>query len=89
MKKLSGKRVLRAWKGFTLFISNKDINGIIKVVESLENSVIFIDGATETAKQEGGFLGAMMGSIATSSPMTPLLIKPVASSLINAVTGKG
>ena len=45
------------------------MNDIIKVVKSLENSGLLTNGATETVKheikkQEGGFLGAMMGPMA-------------------------
>ena len=51
-RKISGKRAVRARKGFILFISNEDINGIIKIVESLENSGLLIDSATETVNHE-------------------------------------
>ena len=51
-KKISGKGVVRAGKGFTLFISNKDMDDVIKTVESLEKSGLLIDGATETVKHE-------------------------------------
>ena len=61
----------KAGKGFILFISNKDTNGNIKIVESLEKLGLLTDGATQTVKhkiktQEGGFLGAMMAPIAAS-----------------------
>ena len=39
-------------KGFTLFISNEDMNDIIKIIKSLENSNVLIDGITETVKPE-------------------------------------
>ena len=51
-RKISGKRAVRARKGFILFISNEDIDGIIKIVESLENSGLLIDSATETVNHE-------------------------------------
>ena len=35
----SGAGAMRAGKGFTFFISNKDMDGIIKIVESLKNQV--------------------------------------------------
>ena len=38
-RKITGKRMVRAGKWFTLFVSNKDMDDIIKIVESLENSV--------------------------------------------------
>ena len=85
---ISGWRAVRGAKAFTLFISNKDMDDIIKIVKFFEDWCLLIDGATETVKheikqQESGFLGAMMAPIAFS------LIQPVASSLMNAITGKG
>ena len=65
------------------------MSDIIEIVESLEKSSLLIDGGTETVKteikkkQEGGFLRAMIKTMAAS------LIQPVASSLINSITGKG
>ena len=50
--KISGKRAVRVGKGFTLFISNKDMNDIIKIMESLEGSDVLIDAVTETVKHE-------------------------------------
>ena len=63
-RKLIGQGSVRAGRGLTLFISNEDMGGFFKIVESLEISSFFqkkiIDGATETIKhkikkQEGGF----------------------------------
>ena len=94
-RKINGKVVVRAGKGFTLFISNEDLDDIIKIIESLEKSGLLLDGASETVKhkikKQGGFHGAMMAPMAASviAPMASLLIQPVASSLINVVTGKG
>ena len=64
-RKISGKEVVTAGKGFTLFISNEDINDIIKIIKSLEDSGVLIDAVTETVKheikkQEGGFLQALL-----------------------------
>ena len=47
----------------TLIISNKEINGIIKIVQVLEDSNNLLKGFTKTIKneteiQEGRFLGA-------------------------------
>ena len=39
--KISGKGEVRAGKKFTLFISNKDMDDIIKIVESLEKRYIY------------------------------------------------
>ena len=51
-KKNKWKGTVRAGKIFTLFISNEDVNDIIKILKSLENAVVLIDGVTETVKQE-------------------------------------
>ena len=64
-RKISGKGVVRAGKGFTLFILNEDMNDIIKIKESLEDSGVLIDGVTEIVKhvikkQESRFLGAFL-----------------------------
>ena len=61
MKK-SGKGAVRAGRGFTLFISNDDMNDFIKIIKLLEDSGVLTDGVTESVKheikkQEGGFLG--------------------------------
>ena len=72
---------MRAGKGFALFISNEDMNDIIKFTKSLEDSCVLIDGGTETVKheikkQEGGFLGALLARLATS------VVHPVISSVV-------
>ena len=43
---------MRAGKRFTLFISNKGMNDIIKIIISLQDSDVLIDGITETVKYE-------------------------------------
>ena len=78
-RKISGRGAIRAEKRLTLFISNEDTDDIMKMVEPLENLGLLTDSVTVTVKheikkQEGGFLGAMMVSMA--------------SSLINGITGK-
>ena len=35
-RKISGKGAVRAEKGFTLFISNEDVDDIFKIIESLK-----------------------------------------------------
>ena len=62
-------------------ISNKDMNDIIKIIESLEDSGVLIDGLIKTVKhevnkQEDGFLGVLLAPLAAS------LIGPVISSVI-------
>ena len=51
-RKLSGKGAVRAEKGFTLFISNEDVDDIFKIVESLKKLGLLIDSATETVKHK-------------------------------------
>ena len=70
-KEITGQGLVRTERGLTLFISNEDVNDIIKIVDSLEKSGLLIDGASETVKheikkQEGGFLPAMMAPMAVS-----------------------
>ena len=43
---------VRAGKGFILFIPNKDMDYFIRIVKSLENSGLLIDGITETVQHE-------------------------------------
>ena len=52
MKKKSLKGAVKAGKRFNLFITNEDMNDIIKIIKSLEDSGISIDGVTETVKHE-------------------------------------
>ena len=42
-RKISGKVTVRAGKGFTSFVSNDDMNDIIKIIKSLEDSGVLID----------------------------------------------
>ena len=51
-RRISGKRVARARKEFTLLISNEDMDDIIRIIKSLEDSSVLIDGVTETVKHE-------------------------------------
>ena len=83
-KKISEKGVVRAEKGFTLFISNEDMNDIIKVITSLEDSRVLIDGVTETVKVEikkqgNGFPGVLLACLAAS------LIQPAICSIVKGI----
>ena len=51
-RKISGKGVVWAGKGFTLFILTENMNDIIKIIKSLEDSGVSIDGVSETIKHE-------------------------------------
>ena len=65
----------------TLIISNEEMNGIIKIVQALEDSNILLKGVTETDKnetkeQKGGFSSMLLGTLGGSL-------------LRNLLTGKG
>ena len=86
-RKMIRKGAIRAEKGFTLFISNEDINEIIKIIKSLEDSGVLIDGVTEKVKneikREGGFLGALVARLAAS------IAQRVISSVVKCISGRG
>ena len=87
-RKISGKGAFRARKGFTLFISNEDLNNFIKIIKSLEDSGELVDGVIETVnneikKQEDRFLEALLGPLAAS------LVQPVISSVVKGIRGRG
>ena len=86
-RKISGKGAVRAGKGFTLFVLNEDMNDV-KIIKSLEDSSVLIDGVTETVKhemkkQERGFLGALL------TPSAASLVQPVISSVVKGISGRG
>ena len=43
---------MRTGKTLTLFVSNKDMNDIIQIIDSLEDSGVLIGGVTEAVKHE-------------------------------------
>ena len=45
-RKIRGKGAVRARKGFTLFISNEKTNNNIKIIKSLDDWKVLIDGIT-------------------------------------------
>ena len=49
---ISGKETVNAEKGCTLFISNEDMNDVIKIIKSLEDSNILIYGINETVNMK-------------------------------------
>ena len=56
------------------------MNYIIKLEKSLENSGVLIDVVTDTVKKKkGGFLGALLASLAVS------LVEPVISSVAEGI----
>ena len=55
----------------TLIISNDEMNDILKIVKSLENSGLLLKGVSETIqheakKQRGGFLSILLGTLGAS-----------------------
>ena len=87
-RNISEKITARAGKIFTLFILNKNLNDIIKIMNSLEDLNVFIDGITEKVKHEikkqgGGFLSALLAPLAAS------LVQPVISSVVKGTNGRG
>ena len=51
-RRICGKGAMRAGKGFNLSLSNEDMNDIFKIIKSLEDLGVLIDGVTETVKHE-------------------------------------
>ena len=57
--------------GVKLIIEQEDMNDIIKIIETLENSGILLKGVTkaienETKEQRGGFLSMLLGTLGAS-----------------------
>ena len=55
----------------TLIISNDEMDEILKIVESIENSVVLLKGVSETIQHEakeqrGGFLSMLLGTLGAS-----------------------
>ena len=65
------KKILGSGNNITLIISNDEINGVIKIVKSLEDSGLLLKGVTETVQnevkeQKGGFLSMLLGTLGAS-----------------------
>ena len=65
------KKILGSGNHTTLIISNDDMQDLLKIVKSLEDSGILLDGITETVKnevkeQKGGFLSMFLGTLGAS-----------------------
>ena len=78
---------MRAEKGFSLFILNEDMNHI-KIIKSLENSGVLIDGVAETVKDE---IKKTRRQISWSflAPLAASLVQPVISSVVKGTSGRG
>ena len=64
------------------------MNDVIKIIKSLEDSGVLIDGVTETVKREikkevSGFHGALL------APLPASLVQPVISSVVKGISGRG
>ena len=87
-RKINGKGAVRAGKGFTLFVLNEDMNDIVKIIKSLEDASVLIDGVIETVngeikKQEDGLIGALLASVPAS------LVQPVIYSVVKVISRRG
>ena len=65
------KKILGSGNHTTLIISNDDMQDLLKIVKSLEDSGILLNGITETVKnevkkQKGGFLSMILGTLGAS-----------------------
>ena len=65
------KKILGSGNHTTLIISNDDMHNLLKIVKSLEDSGILLNGITETVKnevkeQKGGFLSMLLGTLGAS-----------------------
>ena len=75
------KKILGSGNTVTLIVSNNEIEDIIKIVKSLEDTGLLLKGVTETVQnqvkeQKGGFLSMLLGTLE-------------ASLLGNILTGRG
>ena len=75
------KKILGSDNNTTLIISNKNMDDLIKIVKSLEDSGLLLKGITESVQneikeQKGGFLSMLLGTLG-------------ANLLGNLLTGKG
>ena len=65
------KKILGSGNHTILIISNDDMQDLLKIVKSLEDSGILLDGITETVKnevkeQKGGSLSMFLGTLGAS-----------------------
>ena len=65
------KKILGSGNNTTLIISNKDMDDLIKIVTSLEDSGLLLKGITESVQneikeQKRGFLSMLLGTLGAS-----------------------
>ena len=82
-------------QGNDLLFFNKGMNDIIEIIKSIKDSGVLTDEVTETVKhgpnkEEGGFLGAMLPSLASSImwPVISLVVKGISWRKLRT-TGRG
>ena len=68
---INKKKIIGSGNHTTLIISNDDMQDLLKIVKSLEDSGILLNGITETVKnevkeQKGGFLSMLLGTLGNS-----------------------
>ena len=51
-RRMSGRGAIKGGKGITLAILNQDMDDINRIIKSLENLDVFIDGVSKTIKHE-------------------------------------
>ena len=78
----------------TLIISNEEIIDIMKNVQALEDSNIFLKGVTKTIKnetkeQKGGFLSMLFGTLGASLLGNLLAGKGIVTAVSENKKGKG
>ena len=65
------KKILGSGHNTTLIISNDEMKDNLKIVKSLEDSRLLLEGVSETIKneakeQKGGFLSMLLGTLGAS-----------------------
>ena len=70
-KKMLGSGATKGAGTTTLITSNDEMNDIIKIVKSLEDSGVILKGVSETIQHEakeqrGGFFSMLLGTLGTS-----------------------
>ena len=65
------QKILVSGGNTTLIISNKDMEDLIRIVKSLQDSKLLLKGVTESVQndvkeQQGGFLSMLLGTLGTS-----------------------
>ena len=68
---LEYKKILRSGHNTTLIISNDEMEDILKIVKSLEDSGMLLEGINEaikneTKEQKRGFLSMLLGTLGAS-----------------------